>query len=627
MKKLLEWLALYRETVLSSVAMVGSIMVLTALQYIGLDRRFHDELMTQARIVSQNTAAALMFDAPSDAREVLDALVASPQVTSALLLRADGSGFAYYERGERERSWWEHGAGVETVRAPVSAGGQVVGTLVLRADRSVIWADVAKFLMGGLGISAIALGLSLIASRRLRARVRAAQERTRYLALHDALTGLLNRASFHDALEAALARANAVHARYALMFIDVDNFKQINDTAGHTGGDRVLCEVGERLRALVRPHDIVARLGGDEFAVLLRTTGDASEAAARVARDVIERVPRHIDFNGETLRVSVSVGIALLPDDARTAEDAMQCADAAMYLAKREGKDGFRFFSAELGAEIRRRAALEADVRAGLEGGQFLLHYQPVFDMQGRLAGMEALMRWQHPHRGMVPPIEFIPLAESTGLIVELGLAALRCVREDLRAWEAAGLRPPRVALNLASTQFRRESQRRRFLEALDELGLTPDRVEFELTETAVFEDVGSPDSVLEALRARGYALAIDDFGTGYSSLSYLRRLRCGKLKIDKSFVRDICQSRVAALLVRSIIDVAHALHMRVVAEGVEQEAEREKLRSLGCDLLQGYLLARPMPREAMARLLQEHRRVGGEQGAPGALTSPATSA
>lgn len=632
-----KWLGLfmpYRETLLACVAMLGSIVVLAGLQYVALDQRFRHELQTQARIVAQNTGAALLFDAPADAQEVLSALGASPAVMGAQLLRADGSGFSYYERPARPRGLLSRWAGIETVQAPVSVAGRDIGTLVVHAERETIGLDTAKFLAGGLGISAIALGLSFVASRRLRERVRAAQERTRYLALHDALTGLPNRTSFQEALETAVVRAKAGQAQYGLMFVDIDNFKQINDTSGHTGGDRVLCEVARRLRALLRPGDIVARLGGDEFAVLVESDGDASEAAARVARDITQQVPRRIEFEGEHLRVSVSVGVALVPHDARNAGDAMQCADAAMYQAKREGKDAFRFFSAELGAEIRRRAALEADLRSGIESGQFLLHYQPVFDGRGRLAGTEALMRWAHPQRGMVSPAEFIPLAESSGLIVELGLAGLRRVARDIEAWEAAGLQPPPVALNLASAQFRRESHRRRFLATLDELGLVPQRVEFELTETAVFEDTGGRDSILEALRERGYALAIDDFGTGYSSLSYLRRLRCRKLKIDKSFVRDICTSRVAALLVRSIIDVAHALHMRVVAEGVETGAEREKLLSLGCDLLQGYLLARPMPPEAMATLLEQlapptRGEIGTEAGdaakePPAELTTPA---
>ncbi|WKB50947.1 putative bifunctional diguanylate cyclase/phosphodiesterase [Eleftheria terrae] len=594
-------LAHRRGALIAGATMLLSVFLLTAMQYLALNDRFHAELDTQAQIVGQNTSAALVFNAVSDAQEVLQALRAAPEVTSAQLLRSEGELFAAYRRSGSGAGWLGRLAGEATVEHRIQLNGAPVGRLVVTGDRSSVLRDLAKFWAGGVCIMAIALGLSWFVSRGLRASVRDAQERNRYLALHDALTGLPNRVSFQDALLRATDRPGTEHA---VMFIDVDNFKQVNDLSGHGGGDQVLRVVAERLRSLLRPLDMVARIGGDEFAVLIEAPRQANEAAARVAADIVERVPRPIDFDGETLRVSVSVGIALLPHDAHNADDAMQCADAAMYQAKREGKDAFRFFSAALGEEIRRRSSLEADLRTALSEGQLLLHYQPVFDGQGRAVAMEGLMRWRHPLRGWVMPGDFIPLAESSGLIVELGLAALKRVRADLDAWQQQGWTPPPIALNLASQQFKREKHRQRFLAALPELGLTPGMLEFELTESAVFEDITSPDSVLEALRKLGFKFALDDFGTGYSSLSYLRRLKCAKLKIDKSFVRDMRQSEEAALLIRSIIDVAHALGMLVVAEGVETEEERSQLLALNCDLLQGYLMARPLAPEAVAQLL-----------------------
>ncbi|MCM5679231.1 EAL domain-containing protein [Schlegelella sp. S2-27] len=599
------FIAYHRDVWIACGAMLLAVFLLTAVQYVELDRRFRTEMRTQAQIVGQNTSAALIFNAAPDAFEALASLQVARQVLSAELLRPDGTVFATYRHARPDHGWLQRWAGVETVQHAITVGGQTVGRLVVHADRSGILRDLAKFWAGGVAVMAIALGLSSFVSRGLRATVRAAQERNRYLALHDALTGLPNRAAFQDALSAAVERANRQGRLQVLMFIDVDNFKQINDATGHGGGDRVLREVGERLRRIVRPGDMVARIGGDEFGLLIEASSHPGEAASRIAADLVEQVPRAIDFEGETLRVSISIGIALLPRDARTADDAMQCADAAMYQAKREGKDAFRFFSAQLGEEIRRRSVMEAELRAGLAAGQLQLHYQPVYDPAGRIAGMEALARWQHPVRGMVPPSEFIALAESTGLIVELGLEALRVLRADIDAWKAQGLAVPRVALNLASTQFRRDAHRRRFMQALDTLQLTPEDVEFELTETAVFEDIADPDSVLRALRRGGYLLAIDDFGTGYSSLSFLRRLKCPKLKIDRSFVRDIERSEEAVLLIGSIIDVAHALSMQVVAEGVETEAERERLLSLGCDLLQGFLMSRPLPAQAVPAALR----------------------
>ena len=598
------FIAYHRDVWIACGAMLLAVFLLTAVQYVALDDRFRLEMRTQARIVGQNTSAALIFNAPSDAFEVLAALQVAPQVVRADLVRPDGSAFASYRHPRPDDGWLQRWAGLETVQHPITAGGQTVGRLIVQADRSGILRDLAKFWAGGVAVMAIALVLSGFVSRGLRATVRAAQERNRYLALHDALTGLPNRAAFQDALAGAIERSTRQGGQQALMFVDVDNFKQINDATGHGGGDRVLREVGERLQRIVRPGDMVARIGGDEFAVLIESPSHPVAAATRVANDLVEQVPQAIDFEGETLRVSVSVGIALLPRDARTADDAMQCADAAMYQAKREGKDAYRFFSAELGEEIRRRSVMEAELRVAISAGQLQLHYQPVYDGAGRIAGMEALARWQHPVRGLVPPNEFIPLAETTGLIVDLGLEALRLLRRDIDAWRAQGRAVPRVALNLASTQFRRDAHRRRFLQALRGHALTPREVEFELTETAVFEDVGSPDSVLRALRRDGYQLAIDDFGTGYSSLSFLRQLKCPKLKIDRMFVRDIAHSEEAVLLIRAIIEVAHALGMEVVAEGVETEIERAKLLSLGCDLLQGFLLSRPLPPGAVQPLL-----------------------
>ncbi|MCW7536640.1 EAL domain-containing protein [Aquabacterium sp. A7-Y] len=595
-----------RDGLIAGAAMLLSIILLTGMQFLSLDERLRTELRTQAQIVGQNTSAALVFNAVSDAEEVLLALQAAPSVTGARLLRNDGSVFASYRRPASERGWMVDLLSPADIEHKITVNGAVVGRLEVQAERGSVLRDLFKFWSGGMCIMAIALALSWFVSRGLRASVRAAEARTRYLALHDELTGLPNRAAFLGTLQRAATRSLRQGIGHAVMFLDIDNFKQINDINGHGGGDQVLREVARRLQALLRQGDMVARIGGDEFAVLLEAPEHAAEAAARIAAAIVERVPAPMEVDGETLRASVSVGIALLPNDARSAEDGMQCADVAMYQAKREGKDAFRFYSSELAEEIRRRSSLEADLRVALVEGQLLLHYQPVFDAQGRAVAMEGLMRWRHPARGWVMPGEFIPLAESSGLIVALGEAALRRVRADLDEWRRAGWTAPPIALNLASQQFKRETHRQRFLAMLPELGLTPEQLEFELTESAVFDDITSPDSVLAALRQRGFRLALDDFGTGYSSLSYLRRLQCGKLKIDKSFVRDICTSQEAALLIRSIIDVAHALGMQVVAEGVETEDERTKLLALNCDLLQGYLLARPLAPEAVMQRLSQ---------------------
>jgi predicted signal transduction protein with EAL and GGDEF domain len=310
---------------------------------------------------------------------------------------------------------------------------------------------------------------------------------------------------------------------------------------------------------------------------------------------VVRRLPEPISFEGSELRVSASVGVALLPADAVNPEEAIRCADAAMYEAKRAGKDAYHFYSAELGEAVKARLMLEADLRAGLPRGEFFLAYQPIFDGTGRVMSFEALARWLHPTRGWVPPQEFVGVAEQSDLIASLGLAMLRRLRNDLSRWSEQGVAMPRVALNLSARQFRRQAQRQAYLDVLYELGLGPAVVEFELTESNVFEDIDSPDSILVALQSMGYSLSIDDFGTGYSSLGYLRRMRCSKLKIDRSFVKGVSASDDASTLVQSIIDVAHSLRMQVVAEGVETAHDLAHLNTLHCDYFQGFGLGRPM--------------------------------
>jgi diguanylate cyclase (GGDEF)-like protein len=500
----------------------------------------------------------------------------------------------------------------------LGSDGAVVGRLQVQAYRAPTWRGLASVMAAAVLIMALALGVVALASRRQRARVRAADARTLYLAHHDVLTGLANRERF----TAALAQAAASGAPTVLMCVDVDDFKLVNDSRGHAAGDAVLRAVAQRLQSLVRAQDEVGRLGGDEFALLLRAPVDEREAAG-VAQRVVEALPRRIEYEGTSLRVGVSLGLALLPADAATAEGALACADMAMYQAKHAGKGAWRRYTPALGEAQRERRALTQALRAALAREEFTLAYQPVFDTQGRLLGVEGLARWHDPQRGNVPPGQFIPLLEEAGLVGELGLVLLKRLRLDLDAWADAGLHCPPVALNLSSHQCRQEAQRERFLEQLRTLRLTPREVEFELTESTVFEDLDNPGSVVRALQSRGYALAIDDFGTGYSSLAYLLRLRCDKLKIDRVFVDGVSRRADAALLVETMVRVAHAMGMRVVAEGVERHEDLDRLLTLGCDLFQGFALSHPLPPQRLAGLLRD----GGVVVLPGAEHAAAVPA
>lgn len=597
-----------REALLALSALFVFALMLTVFQFGRLDERFREDLQVQAHIVADTAAAALLFGNAEDAIDILSAFRSAAAIEQALLLDASRLVLAGYNAPLQPRGALHRWAGIEKLSVPVMVKHEQVGELIVHASRVGIWQDLARFVGTAAGMLVAALGLAWLVSRRLRAHVREAERRTRYLAHHDALTDLPNRETFRVALERAAQRSRESRQTAAVLFIDLDNFKQINDNHGHAAGDRVLQVVALRLRALLRSNDMAARLAGDEFALLLQAPVDEAMVQQLAAR-LVDQLRQPVDEASESIRARVSVGVALLPQHAQTAEEAMQCADAAMYHAKRLGKDGYQLFSAELGEVLRARLRLELDLRQALQRQQICLAYQPLFDKEGCLVSFEALARWRHPQRGWVSPVEFIPAAEASGLIVEMGLLALRVLAEDQKAWRTQGLDSPLVALNFSSRQGRRPLDRQRFLAALDELGLGPEVVEFELTESALFEDLGTADSMVALLQQRGYALAIDDFGTGYSSLAYLRRMRCRKLKIDRLFIHGIAASDDARMLVGAIIGVAQAMRMQVVAEGVETAADQRSLVDLGCDLFQGFGLSHPLTPEQAAELLRAQRQ------------------
>jgi diguanylate cyclase (GGDEF)-like protein len=588
------------EILLAAAALLLFSLALGLLQYGQLEQRFREDLEIQARIVADNAAAAVVFEARAEAAEILAALRSAPAIEEARLLRAGEEELASY-RDRRSSTRWLHAwAGQVELSLPVQAQRERVGRLLVRASRVGVWEDLLRFVGGAAGLMLATLLLTWLATRRLRSSVREAERRTLHLAHHDPLTDLPNRESFRSALERAAAQCRTQPA--ALLFVDLDNFKQINDSHGHLAGDRVLRRVAALLQAQCGPGDLAARLAGDEFALLLGA--DAARAQA-VAERLIEQLPQPLDAE---LPVHVSIGAALLPEHADNAGDAMRWADAAMYQAKRRGKDGYQLYSEEIGAALRERLALEQELREALAARQLCLAYQPLFDAEGRVRGIEALARWPHPVRGAVSPADFIPIAESTGLIVELSLLSLEVLAADLQRWRAAGLQPPPVAFNLSSRQCRQPLHRSQLLDALERLGLGPQQLEFELTEGTLFEDMEAPDSMIVQLQQRGYALALDDFGTGYSSLAYLRRLRCQKLKIDRLFVHGVARNAEARLLVESVIRLSHAMGMQVVAEGVERAADWDCLRALDCDLYQGFGLSRPLAPEALQELLLAQR-------------------
>ncbi|MDP9011383.1 MAG: EAL domain-containing protein [Pseudomonadota bacterium] len=437
-----------------------------------------------------------------------------------------------------------------------------------------------------------------------------ANKQLRHVATHDALTGLPNRLLMEDRISRFIVRADRHQQTFAVMLLDLDRFKLVNDSLGHRAGDELLKEVAQRLRSVVHNVDTVARFGGDEFALII-TPGSEADAAQQVAARIIDALNAPIRIAGVEVHTSPSIGMAFYPTDAATAETLVARADAAMYCAKQRGRNNFQLFTAGMDTVTHDKVRLESDMHTALEQKQFQLHYQPkVNTTTGVMHGAEALLRWQHPLRGAIPPSEFIPIAEESGLIGSIGSWVVREACRQARAWQVAGLPPLRVAVNLSPSQFRQGDIVAMIRDALDQAGLEPRFLEVELTETTVMSDPEESIAVLEQLSAMGVLVSIDDFGTGYSSMSYLRRFPIDKLKIDRGFISEVLSSPDDASIVRAIISLAHSLRLKVVAEGVESTGQLEFLKSLGCDQYQGFLFSRALPAPEFEALVRSRRSV-----------------
>jgi diguanylate cyclase (GGDEF)-like protein len=439
-----------------------------------------------------------------------------------------------------------------------------------------------------------------------------ANKQLHHLALHDSLTRLPNRSLLEDRITQAIASSTRSGKHFALMFLDLDRFKTINDSLGHHYGDKLLQAMAERLQQAVRAEDTVARLGGDEFVVLLGAIAEPT-VAANIAQKLLDTLALPLNVEGQEQNVSVSIGISMYPDDGPGLRELMSNADSAMYHAKKMGRGNYQFFTPEMNAAAGARLALERDLRRALENREFELHYQPKVDMaSGEVHAMEALVRWRSPERGLVPPNDFIPVAEETGMIIPLGAWVLQEACRQNRAWQLSGLPQMRVAVNLSAYQFRQQNLPEFVAGLLLETGLDASCLELEVTESVVMHNPAEAAMTLQRLHAQGIHISVDDFGTGYSSLSYLKQFRLDTLKIDRSFVRDISTDADDAAIVRSVIALAHSLRLRVIAEGVETTEQLDYLRMLGCDQYQGYLSSRPLPAvefEAMMRKAADVRR------------------
>ena len=437
-----------------------------------------------------------------------------------------------------------------------------------------------------------AIGASLDITERKRA-----EEQIKSLAYHDALTGLPNRRLFQDRLSVAVAQAHRNGQRLAVLYLDLDRFKPVNDSLGHAAGDRLIQDVAERLRTCLREGDTVARLGGDEFTLLLPGVSQVVDAA-RVAEKVLDTLRVPFQIEGREIFATASIGISLYPEDGHDVETLVKNADAAMYRAKQQGRDNYQLYTPALNATALERLALESSLRHALAKNELVIHYQPVLDLAtGHVQAMEALLRWQHPELGLLPPAEFISLAEVTGLIIAFGPWVLRTACAQTREWQEAGHAELGVAVNLSARQFQHPDLVAQVRRALEETKLDPAFLELEITESSAMHGEAAVHTLRE-LKALGVRIAIDDFGTGYSSLSYLRRFPIDTLKIDRSFIADITRDPDDAAIATAVIALAHTLKLRVVAEGVETEEQVAFLSARRCDRVQGFLFGAPLPAE-----------------------------
>jgi diguanylate cyclase (GGDEF)-like protein/PAS domain S-box-containing protein len=455
---------------------------------------------------------------------------------------------------------------------------------------------------------------------------KAVEERVAYMAQHDFLTGLPNRLLLQDRLTQAIAQAIRKQGKLAVIFLDLDHFKTINDSLGHPVGDKLLQEVAGRIKGAVRASDTVSRQGGDEFIIMLQEPGTA-DTIATAAVKLLSAIAGSYLIDGSEIQVTTSIGISVFPEDGRDSDSLIKHADNAMYQAKGSGRNNYQFFTSEMNRRTLERISLRTKLSHALERQELSLHYQPQVDLQsGRIIGAEALLRWNQPVLGMVSPAQFIPIAEENGLIATIGEWVLREACRQNQEWRKLGLPEITVAANLSAVQFRQKNFGEMVMVIVNESGLTPSAFELEITESVVMHDTAAAIALLQQLKSFGLKLSMDDFGTGYSSLSHLKKFPINKLKIDQSFVRNIMIDADDAVIASTIISMGQNLRLTVIAEGVETSEQLAFLKQQGCHEMQGYYFSKPLPAEKFASLLSESAKESRTRGTVKASRSPSNA-
>ena len=606
----------------TSMAILITFVLLMAYQYVSGRRQLMDEFHAEASIIGANSTAALIFDDEKAAREILAAIRLTPRIIGAALYLADGELFASennsrgvfpkrvgeFNPNNPQESEASPDLFASLLREEIYQDDSRVGTLLIHVSFKSLYWQLAGFAISVLLIGTVALLLARRFTVNLRKKMALTEEQLQQMALYDQVTGLPNRSYFEHELGNTVARIKRSGGTGALLFIDVDEFKKVNDLCGHQEGDQVLLMISERLKRTIRATDIVARIGGDEFAVILH--GNISpENAAKTADQMIAAMSEPFPTKPIASHVGLSIGVTMIPGDGDDPQALLRWSDMAMYVAKSLGKNCYQFFSEDINNRVRGKLQMEADLRHALKAsdGGLWIAYQPQVNAKTReIVGVEALMRWRLSDGTLISPGEFIPIAEKTGLIVDLGIWLTKRVCEDLAVMRSHGLELPKVAVNVSPRELTRGSGIvDGICKTLDDFGESVSRFQYELTENALMNESGA--EVLDAFRDAGFSLAIDDFGSGYSSLGYLKRFHVSTLKIDQQFIRRLPADTEDGAIVSAVIQMSKALGITVVAEGVETEAQAKFLAKHGCDTLQGFLISRPIPPEELVRFVKDH--------------------
>ncbi len=551
-----------------------------------------DDGKPQAEVVDEALHLLLIEDNPGDA-VLIRALLDETDVETL------GQGVAKLEEARFSAVITDlnlpDSSGIGTLQRLVATGSDIPVIVLTHSDDDPVAIEMVKcgaqdYLIKGQSDGALILKTVRYAIER-----KLSDRHLRYLSHHDKLTGLANRELFKDRLAQAVARAERSGNLVALLFLDLDRFKSINDMLGHLAADKLLVAVAERLKTCVRNVDTIARLGGDEFTIVLEDVATPFDAEL-VCRKVVGALEDPLEIEGQEIYATASIGVTFFPTDATEVTGLIRNADVAMYRAKEDGRNKYHLFTADLNARAVERLSIETALRNALDREELFLCYQPKVNLQtGRVLGVEALVRWQHPHRGIVSPDEFVPVAEETGLIVPVGEWVLRQACEDALRWSRSGVEDVNVAVNLSARQFRQGDLLKTVDNIFCELSFDPNRLELEITESLLMDDTEASEVALYDLKAFGLSIYLDDFGTGYSSLAYLKKFPIDGLKIDRSFIRDIPGDVDDEAITRAIVALSQALRLKVVAEGVETRAQLDFLNLEGCDEVQGYLFSKPL--------------------------------